>query len=524
MAHSRVAVARGATSLYIANVIVLVANTLYFLILTNILHSTLDVGIVTALNLTIWFLVTVCLLAQPVTMQSPIPAPLAVLKFIPELIARKARPGAARMFMLSFGIAAAIALGIGAVLIVFPSTVAPLLGGTAVLPMFIQLAAVDVILLSLDQVCFASLIAVGEMRRATIYIILWSVARYVLASVFLFTYAIPGVLAGWIIGDGVLLAVTLRKSIGIFGIARGGEREQEFSMAEFAKYSSITLVSALIGYTINQADKLFTLARQGLPQLAIYNVAIVAASFSGMAPYALTTVLLPALSSLHAANEVQEIRQLVRHYSRYVAIIVIPVAFGFASITEVALRIFGAAYVSGLVPSVIVSLTIGLTAVGAVYAAVLLAVGELRWYTGANVAGLGSLAVVAYLTTPVFGLSGPALGRASRMVLAALVYGYAASRSGFFEIDVKAFACAAVSSMVMGAVVFFGLSLFHTFLTKLVMVPAFVVVGALVYLGCLRALRLLQEDDLEFIRDIAPEKLHPLVAIVARIAGVSSRE
>ncbi|MGP8069983.1 MAG: lipopolysaccharide biosynthesis protein [Candidatus Bathyarchaeia archaeon] len=519
MANSRVTVARSATSLYIANVVVLVSNTLYFLILTNILRSTLGVGIVTALNLMIWFLVTVCLLAQPVTMQSPIPAPLAVLKFIPELIARKARSGAARMFMLSFGIAAAIALGIGAVLIASPSVVAPLLGGTAVLPIFIQLAAVDVILLSLDQVCFASLIAVGEMRRATIYIILWSAARYILASIFLLHYTITGVLVGWIMGDGVLLAVALRRTIGTFGIARGGA---EFSVAEFVKYSSITFVSALIGYAVNQADKLFTLAQQGLPQLAIYNVAIVAASFSGMAPYALTTVLLPALSSLHAANEVQEIRQLVRLYSRYVAIIVIPVAFGFASITAVALRIFGPAYVSGLVPSVIVSLTSGLTAVGAVYAAVLLAVGELKWYTGANVVGLGSLAVVAYLATPVLGLSGPALGRASLMVLAALVYGYAALRSGFFELDVRAFVCAAASSLIMGAVVFFGLSLFHTFLTKLVLVPAFVAVGALVYLGCLRALSVLQEDDLEFIRDMAPERLHPLVAIVARIAGVSS--
>ena len=519
MVHSRVAVARGATSLYIANVVVLVANTLYFLILTNVLRSTLNVGIVTALNLMIWFLVTVCLLAQPVTMQSPIPAPLAVLKFVPELIARRTRSGAARVFMLSFGIAAAIGLGIGAVLIGFPYVVAPLLGGTAVLPMFIQLAAVDVILLSLDQVCFASLIAVGEMRRATIYIIVWSAARYVLASVFLFHYAITGVLVGWIMGDGVLLAIAFRNSIGIFGDSHGGT---EFSMAEFAKYSSITFVSALIGYAINQADKLFTLAQQGLPQLAIYNVAIVAASFSGMAPYALTTVLLPALSSLHAANEVQEIRQLVRHYSRYVAIIVIPVAFGFASITDVALRIFGPAYVSGLVPSVIVSLTTGLTAVGAVYAAVLLALGELKWYTSANVVGLASLAVVAYVATPVFGLSGPALGRASLMVLAALVYGYAVLRSGLFELDVKAFVCAVSSSFVMGAVVFLGLSAFHTFLVKLVMTPAFVVVGVLVYLGCLRALRLLQKDDLEFIRDMAPEKLHSLVEIVARIVGVSS--
>jgi O-antigen/teichoic acid export membrane protein len=163
-----------------------------------------------------------------------------------------------------------------------------------------------------------------------------------------------------------------------------------------------------------------------------------------------------------------------------------------------------------------------LTAVGAVYAAVLLAVGELKWYTAANVVGLASLGVVAYVATPVFGLSGPALGRASLMVLAALVYGYAVLRSGLFELDVKAFVCAVSSSFVMGAVVFLGLSAFHTFLVKLVMTPAFVVVGVLVYLGCLRALRLLQKDDLEFIRDMAPEKLHSLVEIVARIVGVSS--
>jgi len=517
MAHSRVTVARGATSLYIANVVVLVTNTLYFLILTNILRSTLDVGILTALNLMIWFLVTVSILAQPVTVQSPIPAPLAVLKFIPELIARKARPGAGRVFSLSMGIAGVIAIAVGAVLVLFPGLVAPLLGGTAVLPTYIRLSAIDVILLSLGQVCIASLIAAGEMRSATTYIILWSAVRYTLASLFLFNYAITGVLVGWVIGDGVLLAIAFRKSVGTFG--GGGERE-EFSVSAFARYSSITFVSALIGYAINQADKVFTLAQRGLPQLAIYNVAIVAASFTGFAPYALTTVLLPALSSLHASNGVAEMKELVQHYSRYVSIIVIPVAVGFASITEVALRIFGPAYVAGFLPSIIVSLATGLTAVGAVYAAVLLAVGELKWYTGANVIGLGSLAVVAYVATPVVGLSGPALGRASLMVLAALVYAYAALRRGFFKLDLRAFLSAAGSSFLMGAVVFLALSFFHTFLSKLAMLPVVAVVGVVIYLGALRALRLLKKDDLDFIRDIVPERAHFLVAIVAKIAGV----
>jgi O-antigen/teichoic acid export membrane protein len=465
----------------------------------------------------IWFLVTVSILAQPVVVQSPIPAPPAVMKFIPELLARKARSGAGRAFTISLFASAVIAVVIGGVLIVWPSLAVPFVGGNAVQTNLIRLSAVDVILLSLGQICLASLISTGNLRGATGYIILWSVLRYSLASALLFSYAIEGVLIGWILGDGLLLAVALQGSLASL---HDGSGRAEFSLRDFARYSSYTLLSALIGYAINQADKLFTLAQQGLSRLAVYNVAIVAASFAGLAPYALTMVLLPTLSSLHASGEKREMRQIVRQYSRYVSIIVIPIAVGFAAITDVALRIFGPEYASGLMPSVIVSVTAGLTAVGAVYAAVLLAVGELRWYTLANLGGLGSLAAVVYLATPILGLSGPALGRASLMILAALVYAYATLRSGFLELDVRAFLTAVSSSVLMGAVVFFILSLFHTFLMKLVMLPIVVVIGALLYLVGLRVLKLLGAQDFEFIREIAPARFHGIVSLIARLAGV----
>jgi O-antigen/teichoic acid export membrane protein len=355
------------------------------------------------------------------------------------------------------------------------------------------------------------------MRRATTYIILWSVARYFLASLLLFNYAIIGVLTGWIIGDGVMLAVAFRSSLRAF---RLGGPATEFSLVEFGRYSSITLVGALIGYAINQADKLFTLAQEGLPQLAIYNVAIVAASFAGLAPFALATVLLPALSSMQASGQMAEIRELVGHYSRYVSIIVFPLAVGFASITQVALRIFGPSYVAGFIPSIIVSLATGLTAVGAVYASVLLAVGKLRWYTAANVVGLATLGVVAFVATPIVGLPGPALGRASLMVIAAIIYAYATLRSGFFRFDVKAFVCAAGSSFLMGAIVFGALSFFRSFLYELAILPVVIVLGVAVYLAALRAVRLLSAGDLEFIRALLPAKAHFIVKAVARIAGV----
>ncbi len=513
-------VAKGATSLYIANIVVLGSNTLYFLVLTNFLRSTLAVGIVTALNIVIWLFVTIAILAQPIAVQSPVPAPLAVLKFIPELLTKKARPGALKLFMTSLGLSATVGSLLAAILVVFPGLLIPLIGGRAVLSSYVQLAGVDIAVLSLGQVCVGALIALGNMKSATAYLILWSLVRYGLASVLLLTHAIEGVLIGWIGGDTILLIFALQKSVRIL---QGGTGRMGFSLSELMRYSLYTLVSALIGFTINQADKIFTLARQGLSELAVYNVAIVAASLAGFAPYALLTVLLPALSSLHTAKRVRQMHQMIHAYTRYVSLVVIPIGIGFASITEVALRIFGPEYMNGLIPSVIVSVATGVTSIGAVYAGALLAVGELRWYTAANAIGLGGLVVVSYLLTPTLGLAGPALGRATLMALVALFYGFALRRRGFFEIDLKAFLGATGGSAIMGLVVFLALSASHSFLVKLAMLPVMVLVGALIYLGCLLALRLLTVDDLEFVGGMVPKRLRGMMPKAGRLAGVQRR-
>lgn len=514
---AQASVAKGATSLYVANVVVLASNTLYFLVLTNFLKSTLNVGIVTALNIMIWLLVTVSILAQPVTLQSPIPAPISVLKFIPELITRHAAGGARRLYLTALAFTALIGGVAAAVLVILPVVITPLIGGPAVSGQYVQLSGIDVLLLSLAQICVAALISLGDTSSATAYLILWSAVRYSLASILLLTYSITGVLIGWIIGDAVFLAFALRKSIRVLP---GGRGKRGFSLSDLMRYSIYTLLSAIMGFAISQADKIFTLARQGLPELAVYNVAIVAASFSAFAPYALLTVLLPALSSLYAARKKQQMREMIGDYTRYVSLIVIPIAIGFASITQVALRIFGPEYVSGLVPSVVVSVATGLTAVGAVYAAALLALGELRWFTAANILGLLGLLIVSYVLTPLVGLAGPAFGRAALMTLVAVVYGFSLARKGFFEMDLGAFITASAGSAIMGVVVFFVLSLPQSFPAKLALLPVMILLGAGIYLGSLRVLHVLTVRDLEFIQDLMPARLHAFLPMAAKLAGL----
>lgn len=479
-------VAKGATSLYVANVVSLVSTTFYFLILTNILRSTIQVGIVTAINIMIWLLVTICILAQPVVMGSPIPAPLAVLKFLPELLAQGENVGAGRIFRTSLAMSGVLGGLAAGILMVSPTTVIPFLGGQGVLPIFIRLAAIDVFAITLGQVGVGVLIAIGDMKGATIFILLWSLVRPALAAVLLIQYAIIGVLIGWIMGDVFLLALALWRANRRFEV-RQNQVQSHFSLANFAEYSLYTLLSALIGFAINQADRILTLAQQGLAELAVYNVAIVAASIAGFAPYALLTVLLPALSGLHASKQQKQMRALIHEYTRYVSIVVLPVAFGFASIMGVALRIFGPEYVGGLLPAVVVSVVSGLTALSGVYAGVLLAIGKLRWYTLANVLGLCGLVAVSAVLTPLLGLTGPAIGRASLMVIVTLVYVVGSQRSGLLELDLKAFVYAAVASALMGVVITGCMSLFEWFYIRLVLLPFMMVLGALIYVGCLRA-------------------------------------
>jgi O-antigen/teichoic acid export membrane protein len=406
------------------------------------------------------------------------------------------------------------------VLVAFPTLLIPLIGGQAILPNFVRLLAIDVLVLSLGQVCLGALVALGDAKSASLCILSWSVVRYALASVLLLPYSIVGVLLGWIIGDGFLLLVALKKST---AQVNGRSGSGTFSLINLWRYSLYTLFSALIGFAVTQADKVFTLARQGLPQLAVYNVAIVAASFTGFAPYALLTVLLPALSALRSIGRVDGMHDMIRDYTRYVSIVVFPIAIGFASVTEVALRIFGPAYVGGLIPSMIVSVATGLTAIGVVYAGALLALGELRWYTAANLLGLGGLFAVSALFTGPLGLVGPALGRATLMAVAALVYAIAMWKSGFLELDLRAFLSAGGSSALMGVVVFVILSMASSFVLKLALLPMLIVVGAFIYLGSLRLLHLLTASDLEFAREIVPSRFQPIVPRIGKLLGVKAQ-
>ena len=457
-----------------------------------------------------------CVLAAPIVNQNPIPAPLGVLKFIPELLAKNNRPGAVRVLRASLWIALIISVMIAGLLYLATPLVIPLLGGSAVLPNFVHLLGFDVVV-AIDQVGLAAVIALVETNSAARSIWIWAIARYGLASILLLPLGVVGVLVGWILGDLTLVFFSLSKCL------RDNYALSLHSPIPFRSlmsYSGHNLAAALTGFAISFADRLFTLSTQGLSPLAVYNVAIMATTIASSASYALVTVMLPALAGLLAAQNLDELHRLVRLNTRYLSLLVMPIAFGLAAVMDVPLRVFGQAYMSGVGPAVIVCAASGLTAISAVFASALIALGKMRWFTTANLLGLVGFLVVTSVLSPKLGLSGPAFGRATLMIITTLVYGYVAFRAGVFGFDQKAYLVPIAGSAVMALLVFTAISMLHTFPLKLAALPFLMILGILTYLGLLRVSHLISSENLEFIRDITPRRVHSYLPMVAAMLGV----
>src|SRR5208337_3667359 len=120
------------------------------------------------LNIFIWLFVLICLFAQPVVQGGPIPAPLALLRFVPKYLANNERGSAAKIFRASLIVPIFVGVIVLGFLMSLPTLVTPILGGGAVRPEFVRLGAVDILVISIGQVCLGEVFALRKSRLGSI--------------------------------------------------------------------------------------------------------------------------------------------------------------------------------------------------------------------------------------------------------------------------------------------------------------------------------------------------------------------
>jgi O-antigen/teichoic acid export membrane protein len=498
-----------------ANNLILLMNTAHFIILTNILGVE-EIGALAGVLIIVFAAATLANFSLPLMIPTNVPLPAPVVKFIPQFLGRGERGKAARVFRLSVMVSTVISLAIAAGIVLGATEVSRFLfRGVLTLPQ-VGVVALDTMLFTLGQLLMGALIGSDRAARAGIYVSVAFALRYIVAAgSVLLGYGLWGVLIAYLLGDGLLLALsaaTLRPLI--------AEKGDHFPVGQFFDYANPLLVSSLIIFGVAQMDKIFTFLQLGLSKLAIYNVAVVASTIGSFAPSALTTALVPSLSAHDAKGDREGFLTMSKLYTRYVSLLSFPTAFGVASAGIGLVQIFGRQYQPAALPAAIMSVGVGLTAFTAVYNGQLLAVKATREVMYANVAGLATLIATLAVLIPLMDYIGAAWSRLAMTLVVGLILIYLVRRRGLFTLDRAGYLAGLVAATVMGVVVFAVLSNVGGYREQLAALPGVVLGGALIYLIALRAMRAYREEDIAFLESLLPARLRWAARLAGRVAGV----
>jgi len=506
-------VARGAAAIYVASIFTLLLNTVYFVILTNIINPE-EVGLVSLLNVLVIGTSTLATLALPLVGSGITATPPAVSRFLSQYI-QTGEGSARKLYFLSLGICAA-ASSVAAVVLSNPSVAASLAGPLNSKP-FVY-AALDAVAFSFSQLGVYSLVGAGRAPLAGKLLLASSGLRYSVASLLVFLgYAVSGVFIGFTIGDFVLAAISTPLAAKMVLASK----EAPFRFRPVAAYMASVMVAAFAGFGVTQVDKLLAFFQQGLGNLAVYNVATVGAAIASFAPSAVTNVLVPTLGSLRPDEQGRR-RELMRNYTRYIMFIAAPMGVGLAAVSPFLLELFGKEYLGAAPLLAVISVSVVFTSVGAVYSSDLLVGARIYLFSVANIVGLVTLVSLALVLVPRFGLLGIAISRGVMLVLAMTTLAYFVRGEGDLVLDGRGYLKSGLASAVMGVVVYGFLDALTaalplgrgaTVLASLVSI----VLGFLLYLVLMKYLRGFGASDLEFLRALLPRRLSWVVELVKKL-------
>ncbi len=506
-------VARGAAALYLASVVGLVLNTIYFVILTNFIDLD-EVGFVSLLNILVAGTATLATLALPAVGSGITATPPAVTRFLSQYMQRGG--GSARkVYLLSLGLCATISLIVAAILS-SPSGSATLAGHFSSAP--VLYAAIDAVASSFSQLGVYSLIGGGRSPLAGKLLILSGAVKYSAASILLAAgYAVSGVFLGFALGD-VLLAV-----IGNLVSARmvSGVKDEPLLLRPIATYMVSVMLAAFIGFGVAQVDKLLAFFQQGLGNLGVYNVATVGAAVASFAPSAVTNVLVPALGSLRP-EEGSRRRELMKNYTRYIMMIAAPMGFGLAAVSPFLLHIFGEEYLGAAPILSVIAISVAFTSIGSVYSSDLLVDERVYFFSASNAVGLAGLVAVALALVPLLGLLGVAIGRSVMLILTLLTFLVFVRRKGDLVLDTSTYAKSTVASAIMGGIVYATLDiatsfLIHGRLPVILSSLAMILVGFGIYFYLMKLLRGFSQSDLDFLEKLLPKSMSWVVRLAKRL-------
>jgi len=494
-------VARGASFLFIQNVVTSIVGAVGFGIIARLMTKT-EMGVYVTLS----FVFALAQIGASFALSS------AAVKFIAELRGRNEQKGAAGIAfqILRFTFIASIVSG--SFVFLFSTPVCYLFTKTTEYVEVFKILALDLVFAGVLPGLNGIMIGLQRMKElAGLNIVAYTISKVLSIAFLLVDLGLWGVVLGSLIGDlsGFLLfSAYVLKS---FGIPSFG-----FSLKRILSFSWPIYLSSWIGFGYNWFDRALLLAYVPLADVGVYNVAATAFSVMASIPGAISTALFPQYSELQGRDGMRSLGKAVRTASRYVVYVVVPLAVGLAVTARPAISLFaGGAYESGAIPLAILSLSSAATCVGAALSDIF-SIAERTKVSALLTSIVVSISVfLGFILLPLTGAFGAAILRGVAMVLGLALMLVVLRWMRLFAVsfDDEALWKSWVASSVMAV----GILGSQFLLYSKYLLPLYVLVGGIVYLVMLRFLRAVNAHDVHLARGFVGRRWQALVDLVGSL-------
>ena len=285
MSNNTSKVARGATFLFISNIVALIVVTLHFIVLTNTL-STTEIGIIFAFQLIMYGIATLANFSLPLPIMSPMPLLNIISKILPEQIQSNNLNKAKSAFIKTLSVSIILSLIFVILMINYTDLLERIIFENEI-SNIIKIAGIQIFFFSINQFLFASLLGLNKSDTAGIFQIISLTAKYMLSAFLAYMgFGMFGVIIGYLIGDLLFTIMSLPKCLEVMKV-----KSSDTNIFPIMKNSLYVLSSSIIIFGVTQLDRVLTLTNFGLPELSIYTIALAASTIGAYAPNSMSMAL-----------------------------------------------------------------------------------------------------------------------------------------------------------------------------------------------------------------------------------------
>ncbi len=373
----------------------------------------------------------------------------------------------------------------------------------------ILLMGLDIAPAIMIQIMNGIMLGLQNFRRAGIigmtYVVLVYGSSVILLRVLNSLDAVPigwgiGYLAGAFLYYAELSRVRMRHT--------PGKRD----LREIVRYSLPLYATGILSFGATYIDRLTVAFLKNLSSIGVYTLVLLIVSGTGLLSAPIGGIVFSKFSEFYARRDREMIREGVRISVSAASVLYVPAALGLSALSVPVLRVLGGpAYVAGSVPLTIILVVSAFFIAGGTFGSALQGTRKTHIFVISASLSLLSNFILSVALIPTFSLIGAAIGFSSVTAVGFSIIFYFARKSGVVHVDVRMLAKIWLSAVTMAVLVYV-----FAFLTGFagVLIPLYVISGAVVYILMLRFTSALGKKDKEMLLSLIPASLSPLRTFV----------